>query len=983
MANVLQDNSNELSIINYNKILAVITEEIGQLELEATADFIDLHPILRFVKHISAKLGAGTNYNAYDILKIDKNKSPKVISINHEKYEEFANIIKEVSNKIYIKNNHLIKMNSIMDFQKKQISEYRFGLEHNFVGKNFSKSQVSMMDNSATNKRLRVSNVEIKLPIQDIDHKLKDNIKQVLVKNNDPSDIVIEEKVRLIDEGNSEVEGIVELLNDESLPRIRRTLSYMYMIYLLRNSDDHESLKLAKNYVLRILDIEKFLSELNLSSNEEREVNLGTNTYDICDILSRGDAFSVLPFIGKIEKVLSEETTDTHKTFKLAISMKLNGVVQNTGSNSKSAFEFHIEQILNPEISDEARIKRFFLYSSLFIMLEDKEYPFREYWGTLKKEIEEHGLNEVAKFLINIYFDKNSEHGNKLNKQIKGLEQYFKGTVSNEREFKDIDLSLNLLLYKGILADACDENILKPVKNNWRTPYLKYVSVLNDDDNVGTLLNIPLEVKWKTQSLYEDNKVDTIKMDYDLNNISSLPVVIYPNIERTNEDFYGLINKSLNGRYHVRLPYMLDEKDVLEQKGLINVLIYNIISYMVVDKILSYLNLIKDKNLKDTDEVLPTQLAKNLYIPVFRVHTVEQKNSNSRAGAYMGRLGKMLAQLLAIDYKSNSQGLIWNNSKPNRSSYANAQTSLYSRLPKKFKTSKDINIRKIAIIVVSSRKCDAKRTAKNQDNEIYLLSGEVILFSKQRDKTINCETYKSFSDYYTKEQLYKSPVILKDIVNEIYKKGYKRILYISQAPYTSKLNLTTKIKNEYFMSDRLMEEIYQFDNIKIYPLYFEEYSCFDFKEKSVQSKDIAALYINNSSEIEKIYSSEKQSVMGVLNLYAATNSKMGFYNGVILYSTLMNIYREQKMNDAINNDMINEGIGKDALTDIMILLHYARAESSFARTIKVNPYENLIGDESTPAKAIFDFQMELNVYLKVNMLALLTDVKKIIDRGDR
>lgn len=824
---------------------------------------------------------------------------------------------------------------------------------------------VSFTEKHQGEERLRVDEVEIKIDLKEIDSQLKTSIINLLKQECDDED-VLEEKIEKVEQGKYQVNEVINLLNDESLARIKRTASYLYLEYLLSSARDKKCTKycLAHNYIKRFKILEQYLKELVMSPDEEGKVQVGMKSYDLCDLLSEGNAFDALPFIGKVDGVLLEDRDTEKKTFKIALRMKLNGAVQKEGSLSSLAYHIHAFQ--GEEKSDKNRLRTFFLYTFMLVNLNNERFDPIANWKKIKKMIGESSFEEVAEKFVNKHKDSNSE----IHKVAEEMKQLFtdliKYKVSGLQCVNRV-YSRNLILYRGMMeTDLENSRLFKKVE--YKKQYLKYVSVVEDEGpSEATLLNMPITITIQSRSLYEKGDTEKTELAYQLEGINVLPIVLYPDIPKNiMKQKLGRLWQEVEQVYHIRIPYALTEKDVTGEDGLLYSVTYITLIYLLIHKILQGINSTENKK---------------IYIPITRVHSERQQNDAAKVGEYIRDISKTLEHLLAVDYRAMSQGFVYDKAKYKDYAYLNATASMYNRVSKTFKQAKGFKLDKAAIIVVTSRKCD---NIAGESQEIALLMGEVILFDKDKEGNMICDSWKTFSDYYATEDFYQKPRVLSDVVNDLYQKGYMKIIYIAKAPYSSKLNITSRMESKFFMNEEIIEMMkVNKQGMMIYPLYFEQFSAVDYKGDT----DIhEALYVSNTSEIDHYLTNNSQSIAGVLNVYSGkavggNSYKEGkYYRSVMLYSTLCNMYQDKQTNAALFEGLISETTLKQGLVEILIMLHYARYEADKKISIKINPYERLIGDDSVAARSVLSFEVERLKELNFNMLAYLTDVKKILDK---
>ena len=99
--------------------------------------------------------------------------------------------------------------------------------------------------------------------------------------------------------------------------------------------------------------------------------------------------------------------------------------------------------------------------------------------------------------------------------------------------------------------------------------------------------------------------------------------------------------------------------------------------------------------------------------------------------------------------------------------------------------------------------------------------------------------------------------------------------------------------------------------------------------------------------------------------------------GVISYSTLLGKFYPGFMDDAdIREALILDSQLKNDILQYLTFFHFSRFEKQNQINLKLDPYENLIGDEGVGALSIFPHITEK---INFNGLAFLTEVSKIVD----
>jgi hypothetical protein len=383
---------------------------------------------------------------------------------------------------------------------------------------------------------------------------------------------------------------------------------------------------------------------------------------------------------------------------------------------------------------------------------------------------------------------------------------------------------------------------------------------------------------------------------------------------------------------------------------------------------------------------------KRLFLPLLRIHQqakATQKEEKHGEEEFLRALSKTLAHLLCEqDALANAQGLhigVLRNpqDRQNQSRLPNALSSLYSILPKVFALPAQPQLDHLAVIVVSSRKCDAHRDSLLHLSNIY---GEVIGIRRYGGETryVQVVPLGTFSANEDSDNIYRTPTVLQDQAKKCYERGYKQILYVAQAPYSSSLHLTSAetAEEQFFMSGSIIESLKQgLPDLHIYPVY-----CDKFYVVKISGKATESLYVDDTNELRSLVNDPNRSSVVFFNLLngiiVGDKEKMQrLYNGVVSYATLINVYDDPIYDQDIRNHLLDSsqpGSFKKEILDFLMLLHFARYERNQTKiSFKLDPYDNIIGSDSVGTLGTID-HMESRV--NFNMLAFLTEVRSILNR---
>lgn len=971
MDNNLVDRSNSLATIDYEGILKVVDEKIKDIEINLENERLDFSNIDIVINDIIDKINK-ENHSVLRMLDIDKTKKPLDITTFHKDKDIFIKSIAHINEQIKskIKNSlgeeYRIPL-SMLSKYKDNISKKKcnFGLNYDFSEKMLTKQKISFNNKDKSTERLRVDVVEIELSVKDVERAIKENLINYL-KNNDMDEELLDERIDDVKNGERGVNNVIKTINDDSLARIKRTVSYLYLEYLLENSnEEHKGFIYLKDYVRRFHLLDEYLQQLSSESDENSLINIEGREFNISNLLSTGEAFNSLPLIGIVDGTILEDRDEEKKKFKIALKLKFNGRVKidNCSSSSQYWLKYITGELSYHFIRNDKRLISFFLYSFMFYKIGDFNHDPIDKWKELKESINKNGFDEITKKFKSNFDKKDTEYNINLMKGLLEETVKYKGL---KKSFKNY--TRTLILYNGIITDDIEGSTL--FKNfDYNTTMLQYVSIVKKEENPSNiLLSIPLNITIQSNKLYKSGKSEVTNLVYELDNYKSIPIVFYPMPLSTKRGDYSKrlkeYFKELKSDYFISIPHTIDDK--FFDKGNDNTencylykFIYTNIVYMFLHTLL---------------EMCVEGDKKNIFIPIIRFHF----SVDNEFDIFIRSVSKSLEHLLSIDYRASSQGFNVKNKAPVNYIYKNAAASLYSKIPKIFKDNMKHDIKKLAMIIVTSRKCDS--VSKNP-NSINMLIGEVVLFDAMEDGRVKCDSFGTFGDNYSIDEIYNHPIVLNDLVGDLHRKGYKDILYIAKAPYTSKLNITTEEENLYFMNEKVLETMLsEKGGLMIYPLYYEHFHAIDY----IEEDDKEALYVKDTRELDENLTNLNKSVAGVFNLYSGkiirNQAEEKRYRSIILYSTLCNKYKDNVLNEKLYRALIDNSTFKDNFTNLITLFHYSRYESDINITIKMNPFDKLMGDDGVASNCVYEFRFKNGMKIKYNSLAFLLEVKKILDR---
>ena len=376
---------------------------------------------------------------------------------------------------------------------------------------------------------------------------------------------------------------------------------------------------------------------------------------------------------------------------------------------------------------------------------------------------------------------------------------------------------------------------------------------------------------------------------------------------------------------------------------------------------------------------LNSQQNEKLFIPIFRFH-FKDKNDPTEDEVFLNSFSKALAHILRRDCLADAQGINVKNTKSKDFTFRvkNALSSMYALVPKtfEFKGGDQPQLDKLAIIVVSSWLSDAVWDEKDKAARISNIYGEIIVIDKVSDKAVKIEPIKTFADNQPHSKIYTEPEIVKDEISKLYQQGYRHFLYIAKAPYSRSLGIT-KLESDpdslFFMSQSVVQYLKRDKpDIKLYPIFMDTYPAINLNRGTVDS-----FYIPDIEELEKLSKDKSQQTRVFLNLFTGrfVDRFRTFFNSVVCYSTLLNIYDVADTRDIMAGLLDKNSLLQKTILQYITLFHFSRYEVNLNIAFKLNPYTKLIGDEGIGTISTYTYS---NKNVKFNNLAFLTTIRSAL-----
>ncbi|MBD1828111.1 hypothetical protein NDI47_17810 [Microcoleus vaginatus GB1-A2] len=795
----------------------------------------------------------------------------------------------------------------------------------------------------------------------------------------------------MVQNENSDFHTLLKLVDKETLGKLNKEAKITYLEYLLENirnsSTDSVGIVYLEDLLRRIRLLEAYIGDPT-KEDGYYNVNYAGITVNYRDMFSRAEVLDALPIIPIVAGYLGE-TTDSHlneRKYIFGLKLKFGNEVQARGG--EPVFDYNLNWLTpeseehQAELADiytsETFLRKvlkiallyYFVFASLSNPLAPDYNPDSELTYDPRPSFESavipvlQGSDEQAKKRI---FRGIKKGLNAYNVEVKidRLKQLLKNFLDRQTILPTRTEPRHLSVKRGLLEDidnALRGKFFNDVLERNPKQSLQYIAVEQSSINETAICQLPVTITIEDVRYFPTDKFQNFSMEYNIKDIDTLPVLWVP------ESLMNVYNSSFSQEYKLLLfrynNKRLDSKDGLKSDAAF--------VYKFSVSLLSYICL----------QILLHNQKKNLFIPMVRLHEGDHNNP-SPSEKFMANISKTLSHLFSEKYRSTSQGFRIKG-KPNGYSIRNGLSSLYSILPKKFKFRNvplSPELDNLAIIVVSSCESDARKGNSDRFQRKTCLLGEVAGIKRLSEDTIQVGMLKTLSENYSVQHLYSQPSILEDTVSQLYKHGYRNFLYIAQAPYTSTLHITQTDEDDqlFFMSKKLIQTLKgDRQDIKIYPVFFDKYYV-----RSPLGHKGESFYIQDTTELESLSKDPSQQAVMFFNLFNGIKVEQGeknFYNGVISYSTLLNIYEGILDDQDIRQGLMYDGEIKDTLLHYLTIFHFSRYEARQHISLKLDPYAHIIGDDSVGTLSVFSHGGESADF---NSLAFLNKVREVLNVGDR
>ncbi|AMW30513.1 hypothetical protein [Arthrospira platensis] len=1001
--NILGIADSNLEPVDYSDILNKIIQQITQQQPFKISQnknhlIIDLETITEQL----IKQNIANPISSKGIIKsATVNFNSNTQNIFNQQIRQIRDLLKDKLQELARDNNHPDINSLTHSFIRtlQQINNQKFDLYYNFPAiQNVKTSELETRVNENVGShsilkfhKLTISVRNINQFTQDLKQGLRNYIEEKLDQESSED---VEDTLEILDnltnDKSSDFYKLQKVVDSESLGKLKKHAKICYLEYLAANlaTNNNRDLVYLQDLIRRLKDMVAYIYDHDKQDGDYR-VSYGGETINYRDWFSRSEVFDSLPIIPIISESLGETTSPdgSERTFTFGLKLKFNNPVQARGG--KPAFDYYIEMI-NPEqeeFSQESQyykkvLKIAFIYYFAFATRsnpDQEDYdPQSELTYNVRESFETHFLpifqgtdeDEKSKCLRGIIQVFNQYN---VIKKIENLKLLLHAFIKQSAILAPQNFPVKIGIYKGILESDIEKisNGLffnQVVERNTKE-CLQYITIGDSSPDTGIFCQLPGNLKIEDIRYYQTSENQEFTIDYHgIDKIQKcLPVFFLPKSDPIRQK---------TGEIFINIPGIIFPYD---QKCL-NQGHYNSVQSFIYQFTMALLiNISLRIILEDWKQV---------FLPIFRLHEGSE-DKPFEAEKFMANLSKVISHLLNNKYRANSQGFRIKK-LTDKLAKGNALGSLYSVLPRKFSLdqsadSRSFSLDKLALIVVSSAESDGLFKGDRQDR-ISTIFGEAIGIKKQSDNQIVVQLLKTFSGNYLSRNLYTEPSILIDLIYDLYHQSgleYRHFLYIAKAPFTDNLHLTQVEDNDedefYFMSPTLIQSLQSgLPDIKIYPIFFNKYYV---RKKKTLYQDSYSL--KDTANLLNLVEDPSKNVVVFFNLFNGVSVKTKneddrFYNGVMSYATLLNIYQGVLDDQHIREGLIHDNFLKQDILQYLTFFHFYRFEKKLVGKniqIKLDPYDRVIGDESLRKKCLFK---HMNGKTDFNSLAFLSEVNSIL-----
>ncbi|MTJ10471.1 hypothetical protein FJR04_22800, partial [Anabaena sp. UHCC 0204] len=353
---------------------------------------------------------------------------------------------------------------------------------------------------------------------------------------------------------NSDIYILQNLVNQETLGKIKKLAKIKYLEFLLDNIDENVQGRIyLEDLIRRLKLLENYINDSN-KADGDYQVNYGGISINYQTIFSRSDAYDMLPIIPNIEGYLGE-TEDPNREkieFTFGLKLKFDGKVQAYGG--KTVFDYHLN-LLDPDskehqaqIANDSKnftfvnkiLKIAFLYYFIFA---SRQNPQAENYHP-QSELEYNPIEKFEKDVLPILRGSDDEAKRKLfrswiggfsklnvREKIKTLKTVLINLIKRETPFPSRHYPVHISVKNSILENDIDtinerETIFQDALRRNFKDCLKYINLGNATTQKNLLITLPANISISEIHFLETEDKETFDMEYDIpQGIGVLPVI--------------------------------------------------------------------------------------------------------------------------------------------------------------------------------------------------------------------------------------------------------------------------------------------------------------------------------------------------------------------------------------------------------------------------------------------------------------------------
>jgi hypothetical protein len=794
----------------------------------------------------------------------------------------------------------------------------------------------------------------------------------------------------MVNDRTSDFYRLIRSVERESLGQLKKAAQITYLEYILHNIGSEKTADRGYIYlqdlIRRLRLMENYLKD-SAKVDRDYSVNYQGVRVNYREMFSRSNAWDALPIIPIITGNLGEKTDNLtgDRQFIFGLKLKFGNPVQSRGGGS--VFDYNLN-LLNPDSAEHLValeepdrhatffrkvLKIAFLY---YIIFASRSNPQASNYQA-ESELDYDPIASFQQKILPVLQSSDDRAKKELfRNSIAGFQQFNVQYKINclkifLQDFMKAETILQPRAESGCIA--VDRTAIENINNILKTgkfcqefarrnpqAIIQYISARQSKIRQQTLCELPVNLTIEDVRYFPTDEIQSFSMEYNIKGIRALPVLWVPRSDRSREIYSKNFNTKL-----VVFPYdcrRLDSKGGLKAAAAF--------TYKFAVLLVSYICL----------RILLEKAPNNTIVPMVRLHEGDH-NHPSPSEKFMAHLSKTLCHILSEKNRSNSQGFRIRGTL-SAFSIRNGLSSLYSIVPKKFcfhnlQLSPELD--NLAIITVATKDSDARKENSYSDYQKACLLGEVTGIRRCEDGSIQVGILKTFSANYHIKQLYSDPSILKYIVSQLYDRGYRNFAYISQSPDSSSLQIAQNNRDDNWllMSKDIARTLKgERQDMKIYPIFFDKHYVY-----SPQKHQGKSFYIQDPAELESLAGSKQAVVFfSLFNGIKIEEGDKKFYNGVISYGTLLNVYDGILDDRDICEGLIYDSEIKDTLLHYLTSFHFSRYEARQQISLKLDPFDRMIGDDSVAALSEFSHAGGIATF---NSLAFLNEVRDVLNKGER